>query len=124
MRFAYLLSVLVLVTAVDARAANDDPWAAEAAAAATPDAGAAPSTLEEQEAAALAPTSRPQATEPPGQPRRPAPAKVARPRQAVDEKHAETSAGSGEAATGLAIELGTSGFASGTLTGGLLVGAR
>ena len=122
MRFAYVMSIVVLLAGVEARGAGDDPWAAEAAGS-NPDAGVAPSTLEEQEAAALAPGARPQAADPAAA-RRPATAKVVRAKQATDERRVEPSAAGGEATTSLAIELATSGFASGALNGGLLIGAR
>jgi hypothetical protein len=89
-----------------------------------------PSPTEDEESAVLgAPVQPPPTAEsPPAPPRPPAPARrppAAARRQANDEEASSAAAQAGAAdQSALALELSTSGFASGSLAGGLFVGGR
>jgi hypothetical protein len=118
--FAFFVVVLAFPAAARAAdpagAAQTDPFA-------SPSEGKAPST-EEQEAAVLGAPAQP-APPPP-----PAPRPVSSPRrhaaaaQRGDEDRASAPAVQEVDQSGIAVELSTSGFASGALMGGLFIGGR
>jgi hypothetical protein len=109
----FVFSLVVLAIPAAARAA--DPAGAEKTDPFAPSDTKEPS-MEDQEAAVLGPPARPAPPAPP-------PAAQAR-RQRNDEEHSTVAAVTEAGPTGIAIELSTSGFASGTLQGGLFVGGR
>jgi len=126
------LAALLLMLLVDlpnrAHAADPPPGGAGADPFAPPDETKQPTSTEDEEAAVLGAPNRaqpPQPQPPPPPPRPPAPPRGRRGPQASDEDRA--SAPPPEKAadqSGIAVELSTSGFASGTLQGGLFMGGR
>jgi hypothetical protein len=114
----FILCALPIALSAIARAAEPPATGASADPFAPPPEGKPPSTTEDQEAALLAAPDKPTPppSTPPPPPRRPVAATGARePHQFRDE---ERTGG------GLAIELSTSGFASGALMGGVFVGGH
>src|SRR5262245_28022789 len=111
---AFVFSVVVLAFPAASRAA--DPAGQEQTDPFAPTDTKAPST-EDQEAAVLA---APAKAAPPPAPRPAAPAR----RQREDEDRASAPAVKQPDQTGIAIGLSTTGFASGSLAGGLFIGGR
>src|SRR5262245_57923341 len=116
-----VVAVLLLALPEAARAADPPATGPGADPLAPPAEGSESSSAEDQEAAVRgAPARPPPATQtPPPAPARPTPASArARRAQANDEDHSAAPAAAADQ-SGLALELSTSGFASGPLTGGL-----
>jgi len=128
---ASLAALLLLQQPPPARAAEPPAAGTTPDPFASPSGASEPTSTEDEEAAVLGPPIRPNPSAenppPPQPPPRPAPprrpsATAQRATQASDERSAAGEPGADQ--NGLAIELSTSGFASGALTGGVFVGAR
>lgn len=116
---AFILSALSIASSTVARAAEPATAGSFADPFAPPPEGKPPATTEDEEAALLAAPDKPTPpppSPPPAPPRRPVAAAGAP--QGPQWRDEERSGG------GLAIELSTSGFASGSLVGGLFVGGH
>jgi hypothetical protein len=116
---AFIFSALPIALSTSARAAEPPAAGSSADPFAPPPEGTPPSSPDDQEAALLAAPDKPTPpppSAPPPPPRRPVAGTGAR--QAPQWRDEERAHG------GLAIELSTSGFASGALVGGLFVGGH
>lgn len=120
MKRAWLVfAVFVLVLAFPAASRAADPAGGEQTDPFAPSDKKQPS-VEDEEAAVLAAPARPAPPAPPPAPRPAAPAR----RQRNDEERSIVAVATPSDQNGIAIELSTSGFASGTLQGGLFIGGR
>jgi hypothetical protein len=116
---AFVLSTLSIAPSTLARAAEPPAPGSSADPFAPPPEGKPPSTQEDQEAALLAAPDKP--TPPPPSPPPPPPR---RPVAGAGAREAHQFRDEERSGAGLAVELSTSGFASGSLVGGLFVGGH